>query len=122
VADLLPVLGKAFLTGGAICALGQLIMDLTPFKITPACVLVGYVSGGALLSAFGLYQPLIDFGGAGAAVPLSGFGHAMAQGAIEGAKEGFLQAIGGGLQAGAIGIAVAIIMGIAAAAIGNPKG
>jgi stage V sporulation protein AE len=122
VPDILLALGKAFLTGGAICAIGQLIMDLTPFKVTSAMVLVGYVSGGAILSAFGLYQPLIDFGGSGAAVPLSGFGHAMAQGAIEGAREGLMQAIGGGLKAGAIGISVAVIMGIAAAAISNPKG
>ncbi len=122
MSDMLSIFLKAFITGGAICAIGQLIMDLTPFKVTPAHVLVGYVTGGAILSAFGLYKPLIDFGGSGAAIPLSGFGHSMAQGAIEGAKEGFLQAIGGGLKAGAVGISVAIIMGVVIAATCNPKG
>ncbi|HHX50413.1 MAG TPA: SpoVA/SpoVAEb family sporulation membrane protein, partial [Clostridia bacterium] len=67
----------AFLIGGLICVIAQLIMDLTPFKITPAHILVGFVCGGALLSALGLYQPLVDLGGAGATVPLSGFGHAL---------------------------------------------
>ena len=83
---------------------------------------MGYVCGGAVISAFGLYQPLVDWGGSGATVPLSGFGHMMAQGAIEGAQEGFLAAIGGGLKAGAIGISVAVIMGVVIAAVFNPKG
>ena len=82
------ILLKAFLTGGLICAFGQLLMDMTSYKITPAHILVGYVCGGAVLSAFGLYQPLVDWGGSGATVPLSGFGHTMAQGAIQGSKEG----------------------------------
>ena len=113
---------KAFVTGGVICAIGQLLMDMTSYKITPAHSLVGYVCGGAVISAFGLYQPLVDWGGSGATVPLSGFGHMMAQGAIEGAQEGFLAAIGGGLKAGAIGISVAVIMGVVIAAVFNPKG
>ena len=75
---------KAFILGGLICVIGQLLMDLTPFNITPAHILVGYVTTGAVLSGLGLYQPLVDWGGAGATVPLSGFGHSLAQGAIEG--------------------------------------
>ena len=116
------ILLKAFLTGGLICAFGQLLMDMTSYKITPAHILVGYVCGGAVLSAFGLYQPLVDWGGSGATVPLSGFGHTMAQGAIQGAKEGLLAAIGGGLNAGAVGISVAVIMGVVIAALFRPKG
>jgi len=117
-----PMLLKAFITGGIICGIGQLLIDLTPYKITSGHILVGYVTAGALLSAFGLYQPLVDWGGSGATVPLSGFGHLMAQGAIEGAKEGFLSALGGGLKAGAIGISVAVVMGIIMALLFDPQG
>jgi stage V sporulation protein AE len=116
------VLAKAFITGGIICGIGQLLMDFTPYKITSGHILVGYVTAGALISSLGWYQPLVDWGGSGATVPLSGFGHMMAQGAIEGAKEGFLGAIGGGLKAGAIGISVAVVMGVVIALIFNPKG
>ena len=77
---------SAFIVGGIICAIGQLLIDLTPFKITAGHILVGYVTGGAILSALGLYQPLVELGGAGATVPLSGFGHSLVQGAIEGVQ------------------------------------
>jgi len=114
---------KAFLLGGLICALGQLIMDLTPFNITPGHILVGYVTSGALLSAVGIYGYLIEWGGAGASVPLSGFGHALAQGAIEGAgKNGVLGAFSGGLEATSVGIAAAVIFGLLTAAFFRPKG
>ena len=114
---------KAFLLGGALCAIGQLLMDLTPFKITPGHILVGYVTIGAVLSASGIYGPLVDWGGAGATVPLSGFGHSLAQGAIEGVKEkGLLGALGGGLEATSVGIAAAIVFGLIAATFFNPKG
>jgi len=114
---------NAFLIGGIICVIGQLIMDLTPFVITPAHVLVGYVTGGAIISAVGLYEPLIKLGGAGAAIPLSGFGHSLAQGAIEGARtKGLLGAIGGGFEATAVGIVAAILLGLSMATIFNPKG
>lgn len=114
---------KAFLLGGAICALGQLLMDLTPFNITPGHILVGYVTMGAVLSAVGIYQPLIDWGGAGATVPLSGFGHTLAQGAIEGVqKKGLLGALGGGLEAASVGVAAAVVFGVVAATFFNPKG
>ncbi len=114
---------KAFVLGGLICVVGQLIIDLTPFNITPAHVLVGYVTGGGILSALGVYKILIDWGGAGATVPLSGFGHTLVQGAIEGVKKkGILGALGGGLEATAIGIAAAIVFGLVVATIFNPKG
>ncbi|MFZ5943446.1 MAG: stage V sporulation protein AE [Bacillota bacterium] len=114
---------NAFLIGGIICVIGQLIMDLTPFVITPAHVLVGYVTIGALVSAVGLYEPLVNFAGAGATIPLSGFGHSLAQGAIEGVKtKGILGAIGGGIEATAAGVVAAIILGFSMATIFNPKG
>jgi len=114
---------KAFILGGLICVIGQLLMDLTPFNITPAHILVGYVTTGAVLSALGLYQPLVDWGGAGATVPLSGFGHSLAQGAIEGVKsQGLLGALGGGLQATSTGVAVAIVFGLVFATFARPKG
>ena len=114
---------KAFLLGGIICVIGQLLMDLTPFNITPGHILVGYVTVGAVLSAFGIYQPLIDWGGAGASVPLSGFGHSLAQGAIEGVKnKGLIGAIGGGLEATSVGIAAAIVFGLLTATFFRPRG
>lgn len=113
----------AFVVGGLICLLGQLIMDLTPFSLTSAHILVGYVTGGAILSALGLYQPLVDFGGAGATIPLSGFGHSLAQGAIEGVKnKGIFGAIGGGIEATSVGIAAAVVLGYMMAVIFNPQG
>lgn len=114
---------KAFALGGVICALGQLLMDLTPFNITPGHILVGYVTVGAVLSALGIYQVLVDWGGAGASVPLSGFGHLLAQGAIEGVKtKGLLGAIGGGLEASSVGIAAAVLFGLLTATFFKPKG
>lgn len=113
---------KAFIIGGILCAIGQLLIDMTPFNITPAHILIGYVTAGAVLSALGLYQPLVDWAGAGATVPLSGFGHSLAQGAIEGVKtKGLLGAIGGGLEATSIGIAAAIVFGLIAATFAQPK-
>ncbi len=114
---------KAFIVGGGICVIGQLLMDLTSYRITPAHILVGFVTGGAVLSAVGIYQPLVDFAGAGATVPLPGFGHLLAQGAINGAKErGLLGAFGGGIEAAAVGIAAAVIFGYLVAVVFTPKG
>ena len=114
---------RAFFLGGVICAVGQILMDLTPFNVTPGHILVGYVTGGAVLSAVGIYGYLIDWGGAGATVPLSGFGHALAQGAIEGAnKDGVLGALGGGLEATSVGIAAAVVFGLLTATFFKPKG
>ncbi|MDN5293261.1 MAG: stage sporulation protein [Eubacteriales bacterium] len=114
---------KAFLVGGAICLLAQLLMDLTSYRITPAHILVGFVSGGAVLSALGLYQPLVKFAGAGATVPLPGFGHLLAQGAIKGAaQKGLLGALGGGLEAAAAGVMAAVVFGYLVAVLFTPRG
>jgi len=116
-------LWQAFFVGGSICIIAQLAMELTPFQITPAHVLVSYVTCGAFLSAIGLYQPLVDFAGAGATVPLSGFGHLLAQGAIEKvAQDGLIGAFTGGLSSAALGITAAIILGFTTAMLFNPKG
>ena len=111
---------KAFLVGGAICAIGQALIMKT--KLTSARILVGYVTVGVILGAMGLYKPLIDFAGAGATVPLTGFGYLLAHGAMEAAKqEGILGAFTGGVMAGAGGIAAAVFFGYLAALIFKPK-
>lgn len=113
----------AFIVGGLICVIGQLIMDLTKAKVTPTHVLVGFVTGGVILGGLGLYEPLVKFAGAGATVPLSGFGYSLAKGAIEGAKEGgMLGAMSGGLESAALGIAAALLFGYLTAVVFNPKG
>ncbi|MDN5348226.1 MAG: stage sporulation protein [Clostridia bacterium] len=113
----------AFLIGGLICLAGQLIMDLTPYKVTPAHVLVGFVVGGAVLSALGLYEPLVKIGGAGATIPLSGFGHTLAQGALDAVKtKGLLGVFGGGVAAASIGIAAAVVFGYVMAVLARPQG
>ncbi len=113
----------AFIVGGLICVIGQLLMDLTKANITPAHVLVIFVTSGVILGGLGLYEPLVRIGGAGATVPLSGFGNTLAQGAIAGAQEkGFLGAFSGGIEAGAVGIAAAVLFGYLTAVVFNPKG
>ena len=113
---ILPYL-YAFLVGGAFCLIGQVLIDRT--KLTPARILSGYVVAGVLLGALGWYQPLIDFAGAGATVPLTGFGNALAQGVKE--AQGLLGALVGGLQKGAAGIAAAILFSALAALIFRSK-
>lgn len=116
-------LAAAFVMGGIFCAAGQLMMDLTKPQIKPGHILVGYVTGGAVLSALGLYQPLVNWGGAGATVPLSGFGHLLAQGAFQGVKEnGLLGAFSGGVEATAGGVAAAVVFGYLISLLFNPKG
>ena len=111
-----------FVVGGLICVIGQLLMDLTRSSITPAHILVGYVTGGVLLSAIGLYQPLVDLAGAGATIPLSGFGHSLAQGAIKAVEQkGLLGAFSGGIESTAVGVAAAVIFGYAFAVLFNPR-
>lgn len=113
----------AFLIGGSLCLIGQIIMDLTKPSITPGHVLVGYITAGAILSGLGLYKPLVDIGGAGATIPLSGFGHLLTEGVIKAVEQkGLLGAFSGGVEAAAGGIAAAIIFGYVAAVIFNPKG
>lgn len=117
------MLFKAFLVGGAICLIGQLLMDLTSYKVTPGHILVGFVTFGVILSALGYYQPLVDYAGAGATVPLSGFGHLLAQGAlVEAKKNGLLGVFKGPLSAAAGGITAAVLFGYLAALLFKPKG
>ncbi len=111
---------KAFIVGGGICVIGQIILDRT--KLTPAHILVSFVTLGVLLGALGIYEPLVEFGGAGAKIPIPGFGYALSKGAIEGAQtDGIMGAFKGGLEAGAGGIAAAIVFGYSMAVIFNPK-
>ena len=109
----------SFLIGGIICVIGQLLMDLT--KLTPPRILVILVVTGAVLQGLHLYQPLVDLAGNGATTPLPGFGYALAKGAMEGAKKGFLAALTGGLKAAAGGITTAIGFGYIVALIFNPR-
>lgn len=109
----------SFLIGGAICVAGQIMMDAT--KLTAPRVLVILVVAGALLQSVGIYQYLVDIAGTGARVPLPGFGYNLAKGAMEGAAEGFLGAVTGGIKAAASGITVAIGWGYLVALIFNPK-
>ncbi len=111
---------KAFIVGGIICAIGQIVIDKT--KLTPARILTGYVVGGVFLSLIGVYKPLEKFAGAGATTPLLGFGHALYQGVKKAVdKDGFLGIFTGGLSATAGGIAAVILFALIAAIISKPK-
>ena len=111
---------KSFLIGGAICLVGQLLIDKT--KPTPARILVSYVVAGVILGAVGLYAPFAEFAGAGAAVPLTGFGNTLAKGVRDAVDEqGFLGIFTGGLKATAGGITAAILAGLLAALLFRPK-
>lgn len=110
---------NAFLCGGVLCAIGQILIDKT--QLTPARILTGYVVTGVLLSALGLYQPLADWGGAGATVPLTGFGHALAKGVEKAvAEQGWLGVFTGGLTATAGGIAAAVVFAVIMALLFKP--
>lgn len=111
---------KAFLVGGALCAIGQILIDKT--KLTPARILVSYVVIGVFLGAVGLYESLVEFAGAGASVPLTGFGNILAKGVREAVDEkGFLGIFIGGLKASAGGITVAIVSGLIASILFKAK-
>ena len=111
---------KAFLVGGALCAVGQVLIDYT--RLTPARILVSYVVAGVILGALGIYQPLVDFAGAGASVPLTGFGNLLAKGVrVAVARDGALGILSGGLTAAAPGITAAIVFGLVIALIFKPK-
>lgn len=111
---------NAFWVGGLICVVGQLLLSLT--HLTPAKILVIFVVLGAVLGALGLYKPLVDFAGAGATVPLTGFGNSLAEGAMRAVREdGAIGIFTGGITATAGGIAAAIVFGYLAALIFNPK-
>ena len=111
---------KAFLVGGLFCVVGQVLIDKT--KLTPARILVAYVVSGVILGAVGVYGPLADWAGAGATVPLTGFGYSLAKGVKEAvAEKGLLGAITGGVTSTAGGIAAAIFLGVVVAMIFKPK-
>lgn len=110
---------RAFICGGILCAIGQILIDRT--KLTPARILVSYVVAGVVLGALGIYRPIAEWGGAGATVPLTGFGYLMSKGAAEAIKaHGFLGALTGGITAAAAGIAAAVFFGYLAALIFKP--
>lgn len=110
----------AFLVGGLICLVGQILLSKT--NMTPGRILVIFVTAGVILTAVGLYEPLVKFGGAGAQVPLTGFGYALAKGAFEGVdKAGLLGALSGGVVATSAGIASAVLFGYLVALIFKPK-
>lgn len=111
---------KVFLVGGALCAVGELLVLRT--RLTPARILVCYIIAGVLLSAIGVYGPLVDFAGAGATVPLTGFGHALCQGVMGAVDEiGLIGAFTGGLSATAGGIAAAVFFGTLIALAFKPR-
>lgn len=111
---------KAFIIGGIFCLIGQLLIDIT--KLTPARILVGYVVTGVLLGALGIYKPIVSFAGAGATVPLTGFGYTLAKGVKEAVdSNGFLGIFTGGLKATAGGIATAVTAGLLVSLIFKPK-
>jgi len=111
---------KCFLVGGALCAVGQVLIDRT--ALTPARILTGYVLAGVVLGALGLYQPLIDFAGAGARVPLTGFGSNLAEGMRRAiAEKGALGVFTGGFTSGAAGICAALLFGYLAALLFRPR-
>ena len=111
---------QAFLCGGVLCAIGQLLIDKT--QLTPARILTGYVVAGVLLQAVGVYQYVVDWGGSGATEPLTGFGYCLAKGVAKAvAEKGILGAFTGGLTATAGGVAAAVFFGVLMAIIFKPK-
>lgn len=111
---------KAFVVGGVLCVIGQLLIDKT--KLTPARILVCYVTAGVMLSGIGIYQPFADWAGAGATVPLTGFGHLLAKGVRKAvAEQGVLGAFTGGITAAAGGITAAVFFGFVVALVAKAK-
>ena len=109
-----------FLVGGTLCAIAQILIDKT--KLTPARILVTYVTAGVLLTLLGIYEPLVNFAGAGATVPLTGFGYTLAKGVEKAVTEkGFIGIFTGGISGGAGGIAAAVLFGYIIAVICKPK-
>ena len=111
---------KVFLVGGLLCLVGQVLIDYT--KLTPARILTIYVVAGVALSAIGLYQPMVDWAGAGASVPLTGFGHTLAKGIRQAvAEKGLLGVFTGGFSAAAAGLCAAVFFGLLVALVFKPK-
>ena len=117
--DILLAFIKAFVVGGAICTIAQLLINYT--KITSGKILVYFLLAGIFLQAVGVYQYIVDFAGAGATVPISGFGYLIAEGAIKGSKNGLFGAFTGGLASASAGITAAIVFGYLNALIFKPK-
>ena len=110
---------RVFIVGGTICLIGQILIDKT--KMTPGKILVVFVVSGAVLSGLGIYQPIVDFGGAGATIPLVGFGHSLAQGAIKATEDqGLLGAFTGGITRTSAGVTAAIVFGYIMAVLFKP--
>jgi stage V sporulation protein AE len=109
----------AFLIGGALCVVGQLLFDAT--KLTMPRILVIFVVAGAILTGLGLYEPLVKLAQNGATVPLTGFGYNLTKGAMDGAKDGFIAALGGGIKNTAAGITAAVVFGYIVSLIFSPK-
>lgn len=109
----------AFLIGGAICVVGQILIDTT--KLTTPRILVIFVVAGAILTGLGLYEPLVKLAKNGATVPLPGFGYSLAKGAMEGAEKGFMQALSGGLKNTAAGLTAAVVFGYIVSLVFSPK-
>ncbi len=111
---------NAFWVGGLLCAIGQILIDKT--KLTPARILVAYVCVGAVLTAIGLYEPIVEYAGTGATVPISGFGYSLAKGVMEAVdKDGLIGIFTGGITATAAGITAAVTFGLIFAVLGKPK-
>ncbi len=111
---------KAFVVGGIICSIGQILIDKT--KLTPARILVSFVIAGVVLTVFGIYERIVDFAGAGATVPIIGFGYTLANGVIKEVSEnGFIGIFTGGVKAAAGGIAASVIFGYLIALVFSPK-
>ena len=119
IVNILLMYLKAFLVGGAICTIAQIIINIT--DLTAGKILVYFMLAGVVLTAVGLYQPLVDFAGAGATVPISGFGYLLANGAIKGAEKGFFYAVTGSLAAASAGITAAVVFSFIMALIFKPK-
>lgn len=107
ILDILLMYVKAFVVGGAICVIAQIVINIT--SLTSGKILVFTMLAGVVLTALGLYQPLVDFAGAGATVPISGFGYLLANGAIKGAEKGFFNAVTGSLTAASAGVTAAVV-------------
>ncbi len=117
--DLVIEYFKVFITGGIICSIGQILIDKT--KLTPARILVIFVTLGVILTAVGIYGPLVKFGGAGATVPISGFGYCLGTGVMEEVdKIGFLGIFTGGVKSCAAGICAAVVFGFLASLVSKP--
>lgn len=119
ILDIFLAFIKAFVVGGAICVIAQIVINFT--DLTAGKILVYFMLAGVVLTAVGLYQPLVDFAGAGATVPISGFGYLLANGAIKGAEKGFFYALTGSLAAASAGITAAVVFSFIMALIFKAK-